>query len=190
MRSRKLLNLFLIAFFLLPALSLLSFLDGPAAPVTKIALPSGDPGDHGDHPTLAIGAQAPDFSLKGVDGKTYTLASFKNAKIMVVVFTCNHCPTAQAYEDRLIQLTKDYGDKGVAVIAMMPNDPSSIRLDELGYTDMGDSYEEMKLRAKGKTFQLSLSIRRRHTEAAAIKYAARSPPRTLFYLRQGKKAPL
>ena len=58
-----------------------------------------------DHKTLPIGAAAPDFSLLGVDGKTYSLASFKKADLLVIVFTCNHCPTAQAYEDRLVQLT-------------------------------------------------------------------------------------
>jgi peroxiredoxin len=105
-----------------------------------------------EHPTLAIGAPAPDFSLPGVDGKTYTLASFKNARLLVVVFTCNHCPTAQAYEDRIIQLTADYKDKGVAVVAIMPNDPTSIQLSELGYTDMGDSFDEMKRRAAEKHF--------------------------------------
>lgn len=105
-----------------------------------------------DHPTLPIGAPAPAFSLPGTDGKTYTLSSFSKADVLVIVFTCNHCPTAQAYEDRIIQLTKDYSLKNVAVIAIMPNDPSSINLDELGYTDMGDSFEEMKLRAKEKNF--------------------------------------
>ena len=105
-----------------------------------------------EHPTLAIGAAAPAFSLLGVDGKTYTLASFKNSPVLVIVFTCNHCPTAQAYEDRLIQLKKDYGNKGVAVVAIMPNDPSSITLNELDYSDMSDSYEEMKLRARQKHF--------------------------------------
>jgi len=106
----------------------------------------------GDHPTLAFGAAAPDFSLQGVDGKTYTLGSFKNSAILVVVFTCNHCPTAQAYEDRIIQLKLDYGNKGVAVVAIMPNDPQAIRLDELGYTDLSDSFDEMKLRSKQKHF--------------------------------------
>lgn len=105
-----------------------------------------------EHPTLQIGAQAPDFSLQGVDGKTYTLNSFKNAPVLMVVFTCNHCPTAQAYEDRIIQITKDYQDKGVAVVAIMPNDPKAIRLDELGYTDMSDSFAEMKIRAANKHF--------------------------------------
>ena len=98
--------------------------------------------------TLEIGAAAPDFKLPGVDGKTYTLASFKTAPVLAIVFTCNHCPTAQAYEDRLIQLVKDYRPKGVAVVAISPNDPKSVRLDELGYSDLSDSFEEMKMRAK------------------------------------------
>ena len=105
-----------------------------------------------EHPTLAIGAKAPQFSLKGIDGKTYSLASFSKYKILVIIFTCNHCPTAQAYEERIIQLTKDYSTKGVAVVAVSPNDPKSIRLDELGYTDMSDTYAEMKLRAKQMKF--------------------------------------
>lgn len=111
------------------------------------AIPGGE-----DPVTLAIGASAPDFSLKGVDNKTYTLASFNKKDILVIIFTCNHCPTAQAYEDRIIQLNKDYGNKGVAIVAVSPNDPSSIRLDELGYTDMSDSFEEMKRRAAEKKF--------------------------------------
>jgi thiol-disulfide isomerase/thioredoxin len=105
-----------------------------------------------DHPTLAIGSKAPAFSLKGVDGKTYSLASFAKYKILVIIFTCNHCPTAQAYEDRIIQLTKEYRLKNVGVVAINPNDPSAIRLDELGYTDMSDTYAEMKLRAAQKKF--------------------------------------
>jgi peroxiredoxin len=105
-----------------------------------------------EHKTLAIGSPAPDFKLPGTDGKTYTLSSFKNAGILVIVFTCNHCPTAQAYEDRIIQLTKDYSAKNVAVVAISPNDPKSVRLDELGYTDMSDSFEEMKARAKNKKY--------------------------------------
>jgi thiol-disulfide isomerase/thioredoxin len=108
--------------------------------------------DRSDHPTLPLGSPAPPFSLPGTDGKTYTLASFSKADVLVIVFTCNHCPTAQAYEDRIIQLTKDYSAKKVAVLAIMPNDPTSINLDELGYTDMGDSYDEMKLRAQEKGF--------------------------------------
>ena len=75
--------------------------------------------------TLPIGAEAPDFRLPGVDGKTYSLKDFADAKVLVVVFTCNHCPTAQAYEERIARLHADYKDKGVAVVAISPNDPAA-----------------------------------------------------------------
>jgi len=133
-----------------------------------------------EHKTLPIGAAAPDFSLKGIDGNMYTLASFKKARILVIVFTCNHCPTAQAYEDRIIRLTKDYSDKGVAVVAIMPNDPSSINLDELGYTDMGDSYEEMKLRAAEKKYNFPY-LYDGDTEEASKKYGPIATPHVFIF---------
>ncbi len=102
--------------------------------------------------TLPIGATAPDFSLPAVEGKTYTLKDFAGAKILAVVFTCNHCPTAIAYEERLKQLVAEYQKKGVAFVAISPNDPKALRLDEMGYTDLGDSFEEMKIRAKHAQF--------------------------------------
>jgi len=102
--------------------------------------------------TLDIGAPAPDFELPGVDGRTYRLADFADAKVLAVVFTCNHCPTAQAYEERLVKMHADYKDRGVALVAISPNDPKAVRLDELGYTDVGDSFEDMKVRAKDRAF--------------------------------------
>jgi peroxiredoxin len=102
--------------------------------------------------TLAIGAPAPDFKLPGVDGKTYTLADFAQSKLLFVIFTCNHCPTAQAYEGRLGRLFADYHEKGMAVVAISPNNPRAVRLDELGFTDLSDSFEEMKIRAKDREF--------------------------------------
>ena len=102
--------------------------------------------------TLDVGQSAPTFELPGVDGKTCRLDDFKSAKVLVVIFTCNHCPTAQAYEDRIIKLHKDYKDRGVALVAISPNDPKAVRLDELGYSDLGDSLEDMKIRAKDKGF--------------------------------------
>ncbi len=101
---------------------------------------------------LQIGQPAPDFELPGVDGKTYRLADFAQARLLLVVFTCNHCPTAQAYEDRLIKMYRDYQPRGVALVAISPNDPKAVRLDELGYTDLSDSFEEMKIRAKDRSF--------------------------------------
>jgi peroxiredoxin len=102
--------------------------------------------------TLPLGARAPDFQLPGVDGRTYTLKDFAAARVLVIIFTCNHCPTAQAYEDRIIKLHSDFKDQGVAVVAINPNDPRAVRLDELGYTDLGDSFAEMKIRAKDRKF--------------------------------------
>jgi len=102
--------------------------------------------------TLKIGAKAPNFNLPGVDGKRHKLSEFDKANILVIVFTCNHCPTAQAYEERIKQLAADYKSKGVALVAVSPNDPQAVRLDELGYSDLSDSLEEMKIRAKDKKF--------------------------------------
>ena len=101
---------------------------------------------------LELGAAAPDFALPGVDGKTYRLADFAAAKVLVCVFTCNHCPTAQAYEERLVQMHADFKDRGVAMVAISPNDPLAVRLDELGYTDVNDSLEDMKIRARDRGF--------------------------------------
>ncbi|WP_205880797.1 redoxin domain-containing protein [Limisphaera ngatamarikiensis] len=102
--------------------------------------------------TLPLGAQAPDFDLPGVDGRRWALKDFAGARILVVVFTCNHCPTAQYYEPRLKQIVEDYRPKGVALVAISPNVPEAVRLDELGWSDMGDSFEEMKLRARERQF--------------------------------------
>ncbi len=102
--------------------------------------------------TLEIGAQAPDFALLGVDGKMHRLANYRRAKVLVIIFTCNHCPTAQAYEDRIQKLAADFKDRGVALLAISPNDPKAVRLDELGYTDVSDSFRDMKLRARDKGF--------------------------------------
>lgn len=101
---------------------------------------------------LAIGAPLPDFRLPAVDGSEVTPASFKDAKVLAVVFTCNHCPTAQAYEERLKQLTAEYKSKGVSFLAVNPNHAEAVRLDEMAYTDLGDTFEEMKIRAEHKQF--------------------------------------
>ncbi|WP_439557069.1 redoxin domain-containing protein [Dyadobacter sp.] len=102
--------------------------------------------------TLKIGAAAPDFNLLGTDGKRYALKSFSGADVLVIVFTCNHCPTAQAYENRVKGLVDDYKAKKVAVVAISSNDPKAIRLDELGYTDLSDTYADMKIRAKDMAY--------------------------------------
>ena len=104
------------------------------------------------YPTLPLGSPAPDFKLPGADGKTWRLKDFSKSKILVVIFTCNHCPTAQAYEERIKQLVTDYKPRGVGFVAINPNSPAGVRSDELGYTDLDDTLDAMKTRAKHRQF--------------------------------------
>ncbi len=90
-----------------------------------------------------IGDTATDFSLKGTDGKMHSLAEVKDAKGYIVIFTCNHCPYAKMYEQRIIDLHNKYASKGYPVIAINPNDPS---------VEPEDSYDNMKIRSKEKSF--------------------------------------
>jgi len=93
------------------------------------------------------------FSLPGVDGKIHKLSDYVSSKILVVVFTCDHCPNAQMYEGRVTQLYNEYKDKGVAVVAISPNDPKAIRIDELDSSDVSDTLDEMKIRVEYKHLQ-------------------------------------
>jgi peroxiredoxin len=131
--------------------------------------------------TLKPGAAAPDFNLPGVDGKNWKLSDFAKAKILVVIFTCVHCPTAQYYEERIKQLVTDYKDKGVAVVAISPNDPDSVRPDEKGYTDLGDSLEEMKIRARDRQFNFPFLMGGGEYEAVAKAYGAKATPHTYIF---------
>jgi peroxiredoxin len=99
------------------------------------------------HPTLAIGSTAPGFALPGVDGRTHTLSEYASARVLAIVFTCNHCPASQLYENRLKKLDEQYRQKGVALIAINSDNPASFPLGELGYTDVADSLDGMKVRA-------------------------------------------
>ena len=134
---------------------------------------------------LEIGAAAPDFRLPGVDGKNYQLADFADAKILVVVFMANHCPTAQAYESRIMQLVTDYKSKGVAVVAISPNDPLAIRLDEMGYTDIGDSFDEMKMRAAERKFNFPY-LYDGQTQAVSRAYGPVSTPHVFVFDKERK----
>jgi thiol-disulfide isomerase/thioredoxin len=121
--------------------------------VAAFSGPTVSVGEEADrHPVLAIGSPAPGFCLPGVDGKTHCLKDYASSKILILAFICNHCPTSQLYETRIKQLAADYRDKGVALVAIQPNNPNAVRLDEMGYTDVGDSFEEMKIRAQYRHF--------------------------------------
>ncbi|HLN94854.1 MAG TPA: thioredoxin family protein [Flavobacterium sp.] len=97
----------------------------------------------GSGPGYGVGDVATDFKLKNIDGKKVALADFKEAKGFIVVFTCNHCPYAVAYEDRIIALDKMFRAKGYPVIAINPNNPAKQK---------EDSFELMQVRAKEKGF--------------------------------------
>jgi peroxiredoxin len=102
------------------------------------------------HPVLAVGSPAPNFELPGIDGAVHKLSDYSASPVLVVIFTCNHCPIAQMYERRIAQLNADYKDRGVSVVAIEPNDPKAITIDELDSSDISDSLEEMKIRAEYK----------------------------------------
>jgi thiol-disulfide isomerase/thioredoxin len=132
------------------------------------------------HPTLAIGSAAPDFSLPGIDGKTHMLAEYKAAKVLVIVFTCNHCPTAQLYESRLKKLVEDYQGKSVQFVMIEPNDPEAVRLDELAWTDVGDDLEGMKIRAAYRHFNFPY-LYDGATQATANAYGPKATPHVFIF---------
>ncbi len=114
---------------------------------------------------LAIGAQGPSFSLLGTDGKTYSLADYKGKKGVAVIFTCNHCPYAKAFEDRIIKLAAQYQPKGIAFVAISSNDPAV-------YGE--DSYENMVKRAADKKYPMPYLYD--STSAVGLAYGARVTP--------------
>jgi peroxiredoxin len=133
-----------------------------------------------EHPTLAIGSPAPPFSLPGIDGKTHTLDEYSGAKVLLIVFTCNHCPTAQLYETRIKKLADDYQGKGVTLVAIEPNDPEAVMLSELGYTDVSDSFDEMKIRAEYRHFNFSY-LYDGATQAIARAYGPKATPHAFIF---------
>lgn len=115
--------------------------------------------------TLELGAAAPDFHLPGVDDKRYSLASFQQARALVVVFSCNHCPAAIGSEDRMVQLYKDYRPKGVEMISINSN-------EDKNHPD--DSFEKMIVRASEKGFEFPY-VRDESQDVAKAYGALRTP---------------
>ena len=133
--------------------------------------------------TLATQAQgykpgdvATDFKLKNVDGKMVSLADYKKAKGFIVIFTCNHCPFAKAYEERIVALDKKYAPKGYPVIAINPNDPAL-------YAE--DSYDNMKVRAKEKGFTFPYLFDEGQT--VFPQYGATKTPHVFILQKEGAK---
>jgi peroxiredoxin len=136
-------------------------------------------------PILPIGSAAPDFNLPGIDGKSHSLKDYAEAKVLAIVFTCNHCPVAQMYEKRIKQLTSDYRDKGVAVVAINPNAPNAVHLSEMGYTDLGDSLGEMKIRAQYRHFNFPY-LSDGENQKVALKYGPVATPHVFVFDKERK----
>lgn len=138
-----------------------------------------------EHPILAIGSPAPDFALPGVDGKIHKLSEYAGSRILAVVFECNHCPVSQLYESRIEKLYRDYRGKGVAFVAINPNNPKSIRLNELGYTDVTDSLEEMKIRTAFRRIEWPY-LYDGETQGVSIKFGVVATPHIYLFDQQRK----
>src|SRR5687768_15771470 len=127
------------------------------------------------HSALSLGSSPPPFSLPGVDDKTWSLDSFADASVLVVVFTCNHCPAAKAYEERLVQIQQDYGPRGVRLVGINPNDHHS---------HPEDSFENMKIRARDKKF--NFPYLRDEAQTVARAYGAACTPDPFVFDRARK----
>lgn len=122
--------------------------------------------------TLQPGQHAPDFSLPGVDGKTHSLADFADADLLVVVFSCNHCPYVVGSEERIKQLHADYRDRGVAVVAINSNETDNHPTDD---------FDHMVRRAKEQGFDFPYL--RDEEQSVALAYGALRTPHFFVFDR-------
>lgn len=134
---------------------------------------------------LEIGQAAPDFQMEGVDGKTYSLNDFREAEVLTLVFTANHCPTAQAYEERMKKLSSGYSADQMQLVAISSNHPQAVCLEELGYSDLGDTFEEMKIRATHVGYNFPY-LYDGNTQEVAKAYGAVATPHVFIFDRERK----
>lgn len=138
---------------------------------------------------MPLGSPLPDFKLPATDGHEYTPADFTKPELLVIVFTCNHCPTAQLYEERVKKLVADYQSRGVAFLAINPNHAEAVRLDEMGYTDLGDTFAEMKVRAVHHGFNFPYADDG-PTQAVADKFGRCAGHAARFHFRSHPPSPV
>ncbi len=136
---------------------------------------------------LEIGSPAPAFDLPGVDGKNHTLADYADADVLAVLFTCNHCPSAQGAESRVKKLVNGYAkaDASFQLIAISPNDPLSVRLNELGYAVYGDTLEEMKKHARDQEFNFPY-LYDGETQSVSTAYGCVATPHVFIFDKERK----
>ncbi len=125
--------------------------------------------------TMTTAKTAVPFTLKGVDGKDHSLSDYKSKEAVVLAFTCNHCPYAQAWEGRLIKAQADYAKKGVQVLAISTNDAVQFPADD---------FATMKQRAKDKGYNYPYLYD--ESQAVARAYGALRTPEIFVYDKHGK----
>ena len=125
--------------------------------------------------TLNIGSIAPDFNLPGIDGHNYSLGYFNGGKGFIIIFSCNHCPYVRAYENRIMKIQSDYGNKGVGVFAINSNDSDQ-------YED--DSFENMKTR--GEQMAFNFPYLRDEDQNVAKAFGATHTPEIFLFNNQRK----
>jgi thiol-disulfide isomerase/thioredoxin len=135
------------------------------------------------HRPLAIGSPAPDFALPGIDGAIHTLDEYARSPVLVLVATCNHCPEAQLYENRIKKLDEDYRARGVTVVAINPDSPSAIRFSDLAYSDVSDSLADMKTRAAHRKLEFPY-LSDGETQALSARLGVATVPHVFVFDRQ------
>lgn len=124
-------------------------------------------------PTINLGTRAPDFDLPGVDGRRHSLASFADKPVLVVIFSCNHCPYVKSVEEEMVSIQRDYASKGVQLVAINSN-------DEKSYPE--DSFPEMVKRSKEKAFNFPYI--RDETQEVVTAYGAVCTPHVFAFDRE------
>lgn len=141
--------------------------------------------DPAQHPILKIGSSAPDFALPGIDGKVHKLSDYSASPVLAVLFTCNHCPVAQMYENRIKQLVADYKDRGVAFVAISSNDVNALLIGELRHSDTSDTLAEMKIRAVYRHFNFPY-LYDGDKQTVADEYGPQATPHIFIFDRDRK----
>ena len=119
---------------------------------------------------IPLGTDSPDFNLKATDNNFYNLSSFSDKKILVIMFTCNHCPYVKAYEDRLIKIQEDYSDRSISLIAINSN-------ETINYPE--DTFEKMQIRVTEKSY--NFTYLRDEDQSVASSYGASFTPEIFVF---------